>query len=652
MSRKGRPSRGREGRRIVAEARAHHVAGRLREAQALYRRALARNPAEAEALHGLGILAHQAGMYEHAIDLIRRAIAVEDGIADFHHNLGEACRACGRLDEAVGHFRRAHSLDPASARTLISLGLVLMGLDDPAGAEVAFRKALNLEPGNADVWNACGNALQLLGRTEEAIAAYRQALAGRPDLVAAWVNLANLLNRSGAPKAAIPCYEKAHALQPEDTNILLGLADALTKAGRIEEAAERFEQVLARRPDEVFAVGGLVSLLERMNRLDKARATVDRLMSLAPDNPASRCVLAVIEAREGEYDRARDRLEGLMAEDLTPGLRAEVAGELGKVLDRLGDYDAAFAAFRARSEAAGRRKPEPGIDPAGYRAMIERSVEWASRDGFPAWADGDAGETEDGAPVFFVGFPRSGTTLMETFLDSHPDLFGTDEAPLVSSVRRRAAEILGAEWQYPEGVDRLSGEQVADLRDRYWATAKELFGAQVDERRLVDKFPLNIVHLGLIHRIFPNARVIVALRDPRDVVLSCFTQNFKQNDAMTNFLTLDSTVDLYSAVMRLWQRYEKALPIRRIVYRYEELVADPAAVVGRVFDFLGLEWDEELLRPERRRPRTAISTPSYRDVTKPVYRSAVGRWRHYRDHLAPVLPALEPFVKAFGYEEG
>lgn len=235
---------------------------------------------------------------------------------------------------------------------------------------------------------------------------------------------------------------------------------------------------------------------------------------------------------------------------------------------------------------------------------------------------------------------------MERVLQAHPGIVTTEEESPLTPLRQQLARLEA----YPEGLASWTADEIDEAVRRFWSGAEQAVGP-LDGRLLVDKLPLNIVDLGLANLLFPQARVLVALRDPRDVCLSCFMQYFLLNDAMVNFLDLGQTARTYAAVMDLWLHYRAGLSMPYLEYRYEDLVEDFDGVVRRVLDFVGVGWHEEVARYREKSLGQAISTPSYRHVTGAVYTRSVGRWRAYRQELAPVLAELAPFVATFGYPE-
>jgi hypothetical protein len=247
--------------------------------------------------------------------------------------------------------------------------------------------------------------------------------------------------------------------------------------------------------------------------------------------------------------------------------------------------------------------------------------------------------------VFLIGFPRSGTTLLDQILDAHPALHTMEEKPAIDIVKQAVERLTGG---YPDALASLTAEDTVKLRRVYFAEVARFMGG-VPQGILVDKMPLNTIEVGLIHRLFPRARILLALRHPCDVVLSGFMQAFKPNAAMVHFGDLADTARFYASVMGLWRRYAEVLPLEVLTTRYEDLVTDFEAETRRILAFLELPWDDSVLTYAERAKSRAIATPSYHQVVQPIYARSVGRWRNYREQMADVLPLLRPFVDVFGY---
>jgi hypothetical protein len=248
--------------------------------------------------------------------------------------------------------------------------------------------------------------------------------------------------------------------------------------------------------------------------------------------------------------------------------------------------------------------------------------------------------------VFLVGFPRSGTTLLDQILDSHPGIQGIEEKPMIEKIVEKLSVFPG---EYPAVLASLNERDIAKLRKEYMTLVDGHISREPGST-IIDKLPLNIIHIGLINSLFPRSRIILALRHPCDVCLSNFMQHYEINDAMANFFTLEDTVELYDQVMSLWREYVEILSLDYIEFRYESLLENSEAEIRPLLDFLQLDWDPSLLDyTNHAKKRGAINTPSYSQVTKPIYHQAKYRWQKYQQYLKPVMDRLESHITYFSY---
>ncbi|MSO65062.1 MAG: sulfotransferase family protein [Alphaproteobacteria bacterium] len=645
--------------------------GKTVEAERLLLRAIEHAPRAGDALHLLGLIALQDGRVRAAIDWLGRAVDAAPANPVFRGNLGSAYRAAGELPAAEAAYRAALDRKADYEPALGNLALVLLEQERAAEALAVFERAIAADATSAEAQFGRGNALAALGRHGEAALTFRAALALRRDYLEAANNLANalaveglldaaldtidqacrgarvpaalhanrgrLLALAGRDGAAIVAYRSALALDRALVEAHTGLAAALARSGQPDAAQRSFEQAIVLADGRAQAHADLAVLHEAMGNTAAARDSAGRALTRDTANATALKVLAALDRDAGDLVAARDRLAAIAARD------AGAAFELGQVHDRLGEYDAALAAF-----ALGHRLDR--ADPAhrrfrldAYREEIGRQRAFFTSNRVAAWSttapvDGLA------EPIFFAGFPRSGTTLMEQILGSHPAVVAAEEMPLLHAVRQAVERRGGG---YPAALEALTAAEVTALRRTYWAAVRRHIGVVPAGRTLLDKLPLHLVHLGLVCRVFPGARVVVALRDPRDVVLSCYMQRFAANEAMVHFHNLQTAAALYADVMGLWLEQRQTLGLAYCEYRYEDLVVDAEATARRVVEFLGLPWRDSLLDPSGRGKGSL--TPSYRDVRQPIYGRAVARWRRYESALQPVLPLLTPFVAAFGY---
>lgn len=635
---------------LLAQAIAHHRAGRLHEAETLYRQILAAAPRHPDALHLLGLLSHQTGQPEDAAALLRSAIAADGSRAPYHFHLGVVLSGLGDAAAAAEAYRAALRLQPRYPDALNNLGGLLLARGRYGEAAELFRQAAEHNPADARYHANLGSVLLRLDRPREALAALETALARDPNNLAALYDRGRAHRACDAASAAVRDFRAVLARQPDHAAARNGIGGVLLSQSRFAEAAEVLREGLARHPDHFGLALNLARALERLGDLSGAAGAARRALELDPTAAAARIPLARVDLREGRLGEARAGLEAALAGTLADIDRVDALFELGMVLDRLNEAEPAFEAFAEANRLQKRALLPTNVDAARFRARVAANTAWIARRGRdapsgPTRPDGAAAGAER-SPIFFVGFPRSGTTLMEQVLAAHPEVVTTEERSPLSHL----VEALARDQDYPAILDTLPPTGLDALRRDFWSDARALVGP-LEGRLLIDKLPLNLIDLGCAERLFPEARVIVALRDPRDVCLSCFMQFFKLNDPMANFLDLDRTAETYAAVMELWLRYRERLSLPWMEYRYEDLITDFDGTLRRVLEFAGLSWSEDLAGFREKARKRGIATPSYRQVTGDLYTRAIGRWRAYRAPLGSALPILQPYVEAFGYPD-
>jgi hypothetical protein len=330
---------------------------------------------------------------------------------------------------------------------------------------------------------------------------------------------------------------------------------------------------------------------------------------------------------------------------MDPRLAEQVRYQLGYLYDRAGQADEAMKNFREANRLASETVRARDARPERFLEMLGRLTEFFSESDVAGWTSGPA--EEGPAPVFMFGFPRSGTTLLDVALDSHPSIVTVEEQstilPIIEALRH-------GDSGFPAQIAALGETEVAALRGTYRA-ALDAFVPTDFTGVVIDKMPIRTVYAGILWRLFPNARFLFCVRHPCDVVLSNFMQHYTVSDAFANFFTLEGSARLYDSVMTLWQVYTQKLPLIHHTVRYESLVEDMDTELRRVLEFLDVPWSPAVLDyAERARDRGRINTNSYHQVTEPLYTRSSGRWRRYAHHLEPYVDLLAPHVQRFGYE--
>jgi tetratricopeptide (TPR) repeat protein len=441
--------------------------------------------------------------------------------------------------------------------------------------------------------------------------------------------------------------------QPLSEDLRVDLAWILAQLGRAAEAERLLNETIDATGKRPRTVARLIHLYERVNRLDEARELLAQLPdpeSLADEVDRYEVIAArgAMAQRGQDPAETRDLLERLTTQTRERKHRSNLYFGIAKACDKAGDTAAAVRALEEahaiQLENAAQLVPEllaAGVEPLAPSTLRVEAEDLGTDD---SWR-----QTVDTAtsPIFVVGFPRSGTTRLEQMLDAHPGLASMDERPFMQAVAERLQQhgVL-----YPEHLWKLSENDVEELRRYYWQLVSRTV-TLASGQHVVDKNPLNLLHLPLIVRLFPKAPIILALRHPCDVILSCYMQNFRSPGFQVLCSSLDRLARGYVNAMRFWVHHEALLKPHVLRLRYEDLLDDFEPMVKRIGDFIGVEDATPLLRfHEHAQQKGFISTPSYSQVTQPPNKRAVGRWKRYADAFEPLRPTLAEVMELWGYD--
>ncbi len=436
--------------------------------------------------------------------------------------------------------------------------------------------------------------------------------------------------------------------------------ESFLKAGRYclsfrgyEMAARFFERALKRdeKADEILVE--LARIYLRQGRLDDATGLLDRASQLNDDFTPMLLVRARLHRSAGQLEEAEKILRSFVTRPEANGwVQAEGWYELGSTLDRQGRYDEAMKAFLEAKSVKLPAAAHPVVDWRKLEADSKQIVESISAEALRRWHE------SGGAPprrrlALLCGHPRSGTTLLEQVLDSHPEIVSAEETQIFYD----EAFVPFARGLPPESIslfpilESASPERLRQSRQDYFHYHECFIGQAVGDRLLIDKNPSLTSFIPAFARVFPEAKFLVALRDPRDVCLSCFMQPlFPTTPTSSTYPNLEATAAQYASVMGFWQALKPRLPGPFLEVRYEEVADNLEPVARRTLEFLGVPWDERVLTFQQHARNKLVRSPTYGDVKKPISKAAIGRWRHYQKYFEPCLDKLEPFVKAFGYE--
>jgi Flp pilus assembly protein TadD len=630
--------------------------GDLDRARELAERGLEHSPS-AQLQHLVGLIQCRLGNVEAGVEWLRRAVDSDPDNVGFRVMLVRALVDSGRAREALDIATPPDGSSPPELALWHARAEAADAASEVEEAIEAWGRLCRAGAGNWRAWANYGNALAAVERWPQAEAAFRRAAEMEPRDPSVRRSLAIALARRGREDLAADELLKWIDGAGEDPENRILLARLLADLGRDEEATEQLDKVVERATGHRFDPSGegllaaatssdgevrvslvleLGRLLERTNRIDSLRTLLDDAEQAGVKREQLAYPAAAVALRDGDPEAAKRLLESDRPH--SDPLRAHWL--MARIADALGEPATAFAEAEAMHRSA--TDAEQWL---ARGANYIQSVRAVAQSVTPQWAARvrPLDPPTRGSPVFLVGFPRSGTTLLDTFLMGHPDVAVLEEVPLMTE----AQQCLG---EGPDLPDRPRAE-LEKARDVYFAGLDRHVPAGFDGL-IVDKLPLNMLAPRFIHTFFPDAKFIFAQRHPCDCVLSCFMQAFSLNDSMSCFLDLDNAAAFYDAALTLWTRCNDVLPlnVHRVVY--EELVADPENALRPLVDFLGLDWRDELLdHRATAKARGAISTPSYDQVVQPISRKASGRWRRYEEQLAPVLPVLLPWAERLGYAE-
>lgn len=488
---------------------------------------------------------------------------------------------------------------------------------DFAEAEHYFRQLCIAKPKDAYFQASLGQALCWLKRRREGVGYLLQA--------------ARLLERQ--------------ASKSRDPRFLVELSGQLMHWGEAVTGERLARLAVSLSPRSPVALNNLVLCLTRVNRNAEALPISQQVCQLLPDHPGCNILLAILEAQLVNPEQALARLNHVIERHDDPEQTARAWLEKAKILDKSGRYDDAFVSL-TKAAAISPYSPD-------QRELIFDTLQ-LNRSGFDQnllhrWP----AETliDDGlpTPAFLLGFLRSGTTLTEQVLAAHPRIIATDESTIIHEVIQELERMSGVSGDHAKALSTLNLLQVKALRQFYWQRMREEYGDAVMTRQLVDKNALNTIELGVISVVFPEAKILFALRDPRDVCLSCFMQAFSPSPATANLTSLHGIAKQYAEVMGYWLDMREQIQPQFLELRYEDTVTDFETSFRKVFAFLGVEWHASVTKFHERAKGRYISTPSFAAVSQPVYNTAIKRWVHYEKHFETIRLQLQPFIDALAY---
>ncbi len=642
--------------------------GRYQEAVETYGKLIEVQPDAAPVLANLALALRELGRSEVAIPHCQRALTLQPGLAEAHNTLGLLFMDQGSITQALGCFRQATALRPQYAEAHYNLGLCHQKLGSPAAAEQSFRHAVRWRPDYAEAHASLAGVLASLGKVQEAVRSYQCLVQLRPDAAQAHRDLGVLLASLRRWEEAISHFRRAIELKPDYADAYNDLGNAYMDASpdpkNIEQAAECFREALHHSPEVPEIHLRLGMALYDLYRYDEADASYRRALRLKPDFPLATAALAMLLERKGDFEASYALVKSLVdagTENIYVALSyAALAGRfdcraqavallekmlrqprdekqqidghfaLGKLYDELQDYPKAFEHFQ-RANSLDSRK----FDEQQYQRDFDTLIGLFSPERVRRRP---RASNRSKLPVFIVGMPRSGTSLTEQILASHPQVYGAGELPDLTDIVRRLQTDLGSSNPYPQCLDMLTIRSIDPIAQHH---LDRLARFSRDAVRVTDKMPHNFLYLGLIDLMFPGARVIHCRRDPVDTCLSIYFQPFNGHfNALHPYARdLRNLGRYYRLYQRLMAHWKGILRIPLMEFQYEELVDNQEAMSRRLVEFCELDWDDRCLHFHE--AARVVKTASHDQVRRPMYKKSVARWKRYEEFLGPLIDALE-----------
>ena len=588
--------------------------GRVEEASKAFMKVVKLNPAYADGYNNLGVSLHEQGKFESAVIAYKKAISIKPNYAEACNNLGNTLLEQGEPDGAISSYKKAIFIDSNYAEANYNMGVALSSANKPEEAILAYNNAISIKPNYPEAYCNLGNAHKEIGKLNEAIDLYRNAISINPNFAQAHNNLGKVFQEQDKLELAMEAYKKATSIDLEYSEAWTNGAEALEKWNKLEELDDWLKQ--AHRNFKVVPSDISYFQSKFFWRMKKRKEALK--------------LLSTIDLKTVSENRKQGFLN----------LKA-------KCFESSKNFSKAYDCFFEMNLLAKKSDTYLNSNSDKFFANTKNQLEQLKLKLTSGATDSEDNDVTI-SPVFLVGFPRSGTTLMDTILRSHSKIEVLEEKPTV--VAAKAAIRKNGYNEIHNNIFPI--DILSEAKSAYVKEFRKYIKSSDTSSVYIDKLPLNLIEVPLINQLFPAAKFILALRHPFDTILSCWMQDFEINAAMANMVDLDRIVDLYCVAMETFKicRYEYNLNVHTI--RYEDLLEDLKGESSALLTFLDLTWEtnmEEYRATALKRGR--INTPSYSQVSQPIYKEAKYRWVNYKEYLDKYSEQIEPWIQEFGYSE-
>ncbi len=619
------------------------IKGKSDIAKKILKRAIELNPNYLKAYSNLAGIYIGEGDFEKAEQFLRKSADINSKDINSLVNLACVLKDLGNPEEAEKFLRNALEINPMHEIALTNLGAVLNDLEKIDEGEKFLKKALTINPTSPMALNNLGNILSKKKKNKDAELCYRKAIKLKSNFSLAYSNLGSLLSKQGDLIEAEKFTEKAIFYNPKFELAYVNLGSIKIDLDKLSEAEELFLSAIEINKNYNYAFRNLFRLYEKTNNISKLKNKIDSLNE--NKNIVNEILMfkARISFREKDFVKAKnliDQVNNEWIKNIDHATNLLYWSFRAFIEEKVKNYDEAYKCF----EKSQLNLKYEDFNPKIFQNYIHTYRKNLDNKNF--MVKNNTSNKNNFSPVFLIGFPRSGTTLLDTILRSHPEIDVIEEKPLINSVE----QVIKSKFKYSlDELHELSMNDLDFLRNYYL----EILINNCDNKNakiLIDKFPFQTVCLPLINLLFPNSKIIFTHRNPYDTVLSCFQQSFEPNNAMSNFRSIESASEIYNLTMNMWIDYKAKLEMNFITSKYEDLIDDFDTHISRILDFLNVEWDEKIKNyRDTAYRRKKINTPSSSQVVQPLYKSSIDKWKNYEQYFKNSNQYLEKWLNYFKY---
>jgi len=547
------------------------------------------------------------------------------------------------FSEAIKLYEKILNQEPENFDANLNLGSIYAQTKNFSMASELWSKAIKINPNIPDVHNNLAMVEITLKNYDKAIEYAQNAITLNPKFFLAFNNLGIAQKERGDYEDAKSSFQKSISINPKGFLAYYNLGIINYELNDAVNSEKSYIESIKFNPKYISSYINLLNLYEKLNKIEKLEELLNQAKKIFPENDTLKLIEGKLNFKIKNYEKNSTLLKSLNFNNTNKNREILRLTILAKSLDKIGNYSDAFKYFQDANNLNFEINKNK-VDKNKIIEIIEKRINFFKNSENFSWNNKDQKNSYND-PIFLVGFPRSGTTLLDTILRSHPKVNVIEEKPIISKFIEKLNTKLNSNLEKMNSLDEESISEIKNfyysIRDKYIYENKEIH---------IDKMPLNLIHAAEIIKFFPNAKFIFAIRHPCDCVLSAFMQSFSLNDSMANFLTLEDTIFFYSKLMELWNIYTNSLKINYHMIKYENVVSNFNEAINNLLIYLNLEWSDEIIKfHETAAKRGLISTPSYDQVNRPIYSESVGRWKNYEKEFSNIKFKLESWIKIFNY---